>query len=980
MKSKKSGMMIKSSKRKKLIFSLFITTLISTLSLGISASAVEWGNISYRVAQTVEVRTGYKNILYNLMYKILSLLAKFIDYFEEAIDSLLSINLYNVIQKQFNIRSEIYPIAAAVASAAVVFVGILILFNADKGRISDSLRNILTAMILIVALPSLTSALSGLKIVGTDWAKSTFEDDYSVTESGTVVKETMGSKLLASSIYCVGNSLDQNKLITYADTDGYAGNPKRVYDMQITTVLDNSTYDKKRAGSTPPETIQTNISDLTFDDKIRLLDTSANSALKTNNGRQTDTLNELYSYFIGQEDTWCSNYYGDNRIFVKTGGDFGNSYSGYNGDDIEYFQLAPFGSEENRVYKAVYHILQNENGTIALKNNNELKKNENGEVYTDQDFTKMLEWGQTYQSDYFLYERRGCWSYNHILCDKLAELVNSSSFRSHLPNDSVMSINWINQNIRYARTFESAIMALENLEIEYNGNTFSVIGWLTISDNYKNVIDNNKTDGSASWSPLLVYTSDEISDMGDIELLINKIMTGGYINESIYSYHINFGEYLLLMIITLVCLCFAGVKIASLIYDVIFAQIIAPIICASDMTGSGRAKQVVMNLINCNVCFVVVIFILRLYLMIMNEVYTWDVNTIFKIFMLLAGAKFVIDGPDLLVKLTGLDAGVKSGLSTIMGIRTAGQLAAGGVKTSIGLGKAGASLAKGGAKVGGGVAKAGGKLVSGGAGAVAGTVSGAAEGFKHGNSAVGKVAKATAGAAAGFFAGGNAGMNGSKENGSAITRGADAGSGTVDRASNFINTMKSKSGNGTSEQSRSESQTGADSHAENYDTTATPNNSSMNSESADVSLNSDNNSSDSAASFFGSPDSAAPPSPTTSSQSTGTLSSVSAQPKSATGSSSHSSSDTPVSKNSDGSSGSSSMNAPNKSSSVAPTSFKSPVSTKTDAYKSASASHSPSASRATPTEKKIYSEMSEKMSVDDMDNYLMNDNIGKNKK
>ena len=52
-----------------------------------------------------------------------------------------------------------------------------------------------------------------------------------------------------------------------------------------------------------------------------------------------------------------------------------------------------------------------------------------------------------------------------------------------------------------------------------------------------------------------------------------------------------------------------------------------------------------------------------------------------EIMIIIAGAKFVIDGPDLVVKLIGLDAGVKSGLGTVMGIRTAVGMARGAAHT-----------------------------------------------------------------------------------------------------------------------------------------------------------------------------------------------------------------------------------------------------------------------------------------------------------
>ena len=50
-----------------------------------------------------------------------------------------------------------------------------------------------------------------------------------------------------------------------------------------------------------------------------------------------------------------------------------------------------------------------------------------------------------------------------------------------------------------------------------------------------------------------------------------------------------------MLVITAVCLIFAGLKLASLLYDIMFAQIVAPIVVATDMGGAGRLKKVILN-------------------------------------------------------------------------------------------------------------------------------------------------------------------------------------------------------------------------------------------------------------------------------------------------------------------------------------------------------------------------------------------------
>ena len=135
------------------------------------------------------------------------------------------------------------------------------------------------------------------------------------------------------------------------------------------------------------------------------------------------------------------------------------------------------------------------------------------------------------------------------------------------------------------------------------------------------------------------------------------------------------------MAIVALCLLFAGLKVASTLFDIFFAQVIAPIVVASDMHGNGRGKQVVQNLISSYLVLVCVVLLFRLYILVIlgikRDPSVIQDNFVVELMIVLAGAKFVIDGPDIIVKILGIDAGVKSGLGTIMGIRTAAGMARG---------------------------------------------------------------------------------------------------------------------------------------------------------------------------------------------------------------------------------------------------------------------------------------------------------------
>lgn len=304
-------------------------------------------------------------------------------------------------------------------------------------------------------------------------------------------------------------------------------------------------------------------------------------------------------------------------------------------------------------------------------------------------------------------------------------------------------------------TFEEAINRLSKgafRELDFYGNTMSAIQILNIS-NIEDFADNGFEHHSGGSFEQLKEASD-FSD-GDMSAQFDKMwqyVSVGHLTEKNHFYRVNFLWGLFMLVITAVCLIFAGLKLASLLYDIMFAQIVAPIVVATDMGGAGRLKKVILNLLNCFLSVIIVVLDLRLYILILTEIQDSSLlsNPIAVIFITVAGCKFVIDGPDLVVHLLGIDAGVKSGVSTIMGLRSAGQIASG----------AGHTL---GHIAGKGISKAGGAVAGSIGGAISGGINGAKASMantKNSDNKAEKGMRGAVGAVGGAVAGGVSGMVG----------------------------------------------------------------------------------------------------------------------------------------------------------------------------------------------------------------------------
>lgn len=664
------------SKTKKYAFSVFITLLISTMSLSILAFAADPRTLLPEVQEIIVKKTWHGEMVQNVEYTLLKWLAYVVDYISEAVDQVLNFNLYNVIKDVFNIDTIIYPIAWALAGMTVVLIGILIIVNADKIHITDYVRNILTSLFFLIALPILVSSFSDLKTVGVQFAKDN-------TTKDTATNRTIGEHILASNIYNVNSSINQNKLVKQSQVSSFGVNPSTVYSMNINLGLDPSKtqYRTVTTADHYDVTPTYRFDDLTFEHKLELLD-----------------LVDDYAFWQ-QRVAWAQANAG-----VQDNSDTEED------DDNAYKITITRGEGDNR-HSTDYYVITSQ--------------------------------APNYQASFE--------------CYLIREAAENAAHE--LQNRGIkIQASQVASMIMYCEdsdTFEEAINRLSKgafRELDFYGNTMSAMQILNIS-NIEDFADNGFEHHSGGSFEQLKEASD-FSD-GDMSAQFDKMwqyVSVGYLTEKNHFYRVNFLWGLFMLVITAVCLIFAGLKLASLLYDIMFAQIVAPIVVATDMGGAGRLKKVILNLLNCFLSVIIVVLDLRLYILILTEIQDSSLlsNPIAVIFITVAGCKFVIDGPDLVVHLLGIDAGVKSGVSTIMGLRSAGQIASG----------AGHTL---GHIAGKGISKAGGAVAGSIGGAISGGINGAKASMantKNSDNKAEKGMRGAVGAVGGAVAGGVSGMVG----------------------------------------------------------------------------------------------------------------------------------------------------------------------------------------------------------------------------
>lgn len=146
---------------------------------------------------------------------------------------------------------------------------------------------------------------------------------------------------------------------------------------------------------------------------------------------------------------------------------------------------------------------------------------------------------------------------------------------------------------------------------------------------------------------------------------------------------------------------FTSLKLGRLIFELAYNQLLALIVAPLDISSGQRLKKIIENIISVFFVTILISALLKFYIIFVSV--ASDMGGIAGVILLIAGSFAVIDGPNIVEKLFGIDAGIQSGFKMIAGtyaaLKTGGAIAKGVSK--------GASLAVGAATTGGAGALAG---------------------------------------------------------------------------------------------------------------------------------------------------------------------------------------------------------------------------------------------------------------------------------
>lgn len=162
--------------------------------------------------------------------------------------------------------------------------------------------------------------------------------------------------------------------------------------------------------------------------------------------------------------------------------------------------------------------------------------------------------------------------------------------------------------------------------------------------------------------------------------------------ENYYRWDVNWGTALVTLGVMALTMILTSIKIAKLCYELAFNKIVALIMAYTDISTGQRLKAVLKNIGSIFVSVIMVFLSLRVY-MYYTDYIASELSGFGYLIAIIAGSLAVIDGPNIVQKLFGIDAGLRNAWTVAAGSYFAGKAAKPAMQGAVKMAGKGASAA-----------------------------------------------------------------------------------------------------------------------------------------------------------------------------------------------------------------------------------------------------------------------------------------------
>ena len=268
---------------------------------------------------------------------------------------------------------------------------------------------------------------------------------------------------------------------------------------------------------------------------------------------------------------------------------------------------------------------------------------------------------------------------------------------------AIGSINNTNQSITDTLVKESLydIYYLDDNDFNLEGEKNNISADSIYNIDINEAIDTSEVKDSDLFKKKIIF-----EENGDKKLV--KLEKGWFsIDEMYYRYNIDFISVIISLGAIGVAFVCIMLKVIRLLFELAFNKLFITLLAFADISDGKRLKEMVKHIISIFIVIFITAVLTNMY-MLYNSWITRSLvanglgnNGILKILFIVGGAIAVIDGPNLVERILGIDAGLKSAWGTLMagyglakGALNSGKLLSGGISklgNGLALGMAGAS-------------------------------------------------------------------------------------------------------------------------------------------------------------------------------------------------------------------------------------------------------------------------------------------------
>ena len=152
-----------------------------------------------------------------------------------------------------------------------------------------------------------------------------------------------------------------------------------------------------------------------------------------------------------------------------------------------------------------------------------------------------------------------------------------------------------------------------------------------------------------------------------------------FFNEFYYRYKIDSIEIIISLLAIIIVYLFMAAKVIKIVFEIVMGNIIA-IYYSANLNGPQKVLQIFKEILNCFIVLLLTGVLIRMFVISETIIYELELSGLAYGFLLIFVAIAVIQGPNIIQKIIGIDAGISDGLGTLFALSQGANLTASGVK------------------------------------------------------------------------------------------------------------------------------------------------------------------------------------------------------------------------------------------------------------------------------------------------------------